>query len=150
MASHPNPDGILYSTMQSLAGYQEIAHTADWELHVWAPDMSALLEQAARGAYALMAACLQSGPRQSRRFEISYQDRESLLVSFLTELLLLCELENLGFDTFDLQIEGECLIANLSGAPVESIAKEIKAVTYHNLVIRETATGLEANIVFDV
>jgi len=136
--------------MQPSAGYQEIEHTADWELHVWAPDLPALLEQAARGTYALMAACLQSSPRQSRRFEIDYQDRESLLVSFLAELLLLYELENLGFDTFNLQIEGERLIANVSGAPLESIAKEIKAVTYHNLVIRETALGLEANVVFDV
>ena len=148
--NHPDPDGILYSTMQPLAGYQEIAHTADWELHVWAPDMPALLEQAARGIYALMGARLQPGSRQSRRLEIYYQDKESLLVSFLAELLLLCELENLGFDVFDLQIEGERLSANLSGAPVESIAKEIKAVTYHNLAIRETAPGLETNIVFDV
>jgi SHS2 domain-containing protein len=136
--------------MQSLAGYQEIAHTADWELHVWAPDMPALLEQAALGTYALMGTRLQPGPRQSRRLEIDYQDKEDLLVSFLAELLLLCELENLGFDTFDLRIEDECLIAHLSGTPITSIAKEIKAVTYHNLVIRETAPGLETNIVFDV
>jgi len=78
-ANHLDPDGILYSMMQPLAGYQEIAHTADWELHVWAPDMPALLEQAARGTYALMAARLQSAPRQSRCFEIYYQDKESLL-----------------------------------------------------------------------
>lgn len=136
--------------MQPLAGYQEIAHTADWELHVWAPAMPALLEQAARGMYSLMAARLRSSPRQVRHFEIDYQDNESLLVSFLAELLLMCELENLGFDNFDLQINSEHLIANLSGMPVKSIAKEIKAVTYHNLAIRYTATGLEVNIVFDV
>jgi len=111
--------------MQTSAGYQEIAHTADWELHVWAPDMPGLLEQAARGTYALMVIRLKSSPRQSRKFEIHFQDQESLLVSFLAELLLVCELETLGFDTFDLQILGNRLIANLSGAPVESIVKEI-------------------------
>jgi SHS2 domain-containing protein len=136
--------------MQPLAGYQEIAHTADWELFVWAPAMPALLEHAARGMYSLMTARLRSSPRQVRDFEIYFQDNESLLVSFLAELLLLYELENIGFDTFNLQIESDHLIANLSGMPVKSIAKEIKAVTYHNLAIRCTATGLEANIVFDV
>lgn len=136
--------------METPAGFQEIPHTADWELYVWAADMNTLLEQAARGMYSLMAARLQSNPRQRRGFEIQYLDKESLLVSFLAELLLLSELENLGFDTFDLQIESERLIADLSGAPIESIAKEIKAVTYHNLAIRNTASGLEANIVFDV
>jgi SHS2 domain-containing protein len=97
-----------------------------------------------------MATCLQSNHRQSRRVEVHFQDQESLLVSFLAELLYLCELENLGFDTFDLQIQGERLIAKLSGAHIESITKEIKAVTYHNLVVRDTVSGLEANIVFDV
>ena len=136
--------------MHTSAGYQEISHTADWELQVWAPDMPSLLEQAARGMYALISTRFQNSSRQTRRLQINFQDQESLLVSFLAELLLLCELENLGFDTFDLHIEGDCLVANLTGAPIESITKEIKAVTYHNLEIRDTALGLEANIVFDV
>jgi len=41
-------------------------------------------------------------------------------------------------------------LAEVAGAPIESIAKEIKAVTYHNLAVRETARGLETTIVFDV
>jgi SHS2 domain-containing protein len=86
----------------------------------------------------------------SKSFEIESQDKENMLVSFLTELLLLGELENIGFDTFDLHVDGGRLIANLSGSYLESIAKEIKAVTYHNLAIRETDLGLETNIVFDV
>jgi SHS2 domain-containing protein len=36
------------------------------------------------------------------------------------------------------------------GAPVESQGKEIKAVTYHNLVIQKTQQGFETTIVFDV
>jgi SHS2 domain-containing protein len=49
-----------------------------------------------------------------------------------------------------LHIDGDQLVANLSGSHLESIAKEIKAITYHNLAIRETTFGLETNIVFDV
>jgi SHS2 domain-containing protein len=41
-------------------------------------------------------------------------------------------------------------MAEVEGAPVAAIARDIKAVTYHNLVVRETERGLEATIVFDV
>ena len=35
-------------------GHREVEHTADLELEVWAPDMPALIEEAARGMYGLM------------------------------------------------------------------------------------------------
>jgi SHS2 domain-containing protein len=42
------------------------------------------------------------------------------------------------------------LKADLSGASLEALAKQIKAVTYHNLHRRRTNRGLETEIVFDV
>jgi len=36
------------------------------------------------------------------------------------------------------------------GAAAERLDKVIKAVTYHNLSIRQTAEGYETTIVFDV
>src|SRR3990170_8764539 len=123
------------------AGFREIAHTADWELLVWAPDLCSLLEQAARGMYALAGTRLSTGPRLDRKIDLQTTDRESLLVSFLAELLYLGEVEGLGFDTFDLALEKEVLHAQLGGAPVASQIKEIKAVTYHNLAIRQTESG---------
>ena len=38
----------------------------------------------------------------------------------------------------------------MDGAPLETVNKMIKAVTYHNLQIRQTARGYEVEIVFDV
>ena len=131
-------------------GYDEQPHTADWALTVWAPALIDLLQQAARGMYALMHARLQAEPRESYRFEIATPDRETLLITFLAELLYFTQRDDVGFDRFDLIQEGERLFAEVEGAPLESIAKEIKAVTYHNLVVRETERGLEAAIVFDV
>ena len=137
-------------TVSMSSGYQEQPHTADWALTVWAPTLIDLLQQAARGMYALMHARLQNELRETYRFEIAAPDRETLLVMFLTELLYFTQRDEVGFDRFDLTQEGERLIAEVEGAPLESIAKEIKAVTYHNLVVRETERGLEATIVFDV
>lgn len=137
-------------------GYREIQHTADWELEVWAPDLPALFEQAAGGMYALsgtqLADLSPSRPdsRQTRQIELQAYDAEGLLVKFLGELLYLGEHERLGFDTFDLRIRENELQAQVSGAPIVAVAKEIKAVTYHNLSIYQTGRGLEVHIVFDV
>ena len=132
------------------AGFREVEHTADWELEVWAPDYASLFEQAARGMYVLSDTRLEASPRKSRILELSAPDPESLLVTFLSELLYLAERERIGFDRFDLRLENHRLVANLEGSPLASQSKEIKAVTFHNLAIRKTRRGLEANIVFDV
>ena len=136
--------------MENSAGYRELEHTADWELEVWAPDFLTLLEQAARGMYALSGARCQAGTVESRKFSLRSTDRETLLVSFLAELLYYQERDNLMFDTFSLTLEGEMLQVGLQGACLAGLDKEIKAVTYHNLRLVHTGRGLEARIVFDV
>jgi len=133
-----------------IAGFQELEHTADWELRVWAPDLPALLEYAARGMYALSQVHLAAGPRLRREFKLPVTDREALLVDFLSELLFFAEDENIAFDEYRLNFNGNSLQPQLGGAPIESQAKEIKAVTFHNLAIRGTDHGLEVRIVFDV
>jgi SHS2 domain-containing protein len=135
---------------QRTAGFREVEHTADWELEVWAPDLPGLLEQAARGMYALTGARLKSAPRFTRTIELQAYDRESLLVAFLDELLFFAEVEGLGFDTFEISVAQNSLRAQVDGAPLQSQSKEIKAVTYHGLAVGETERGLAANIVFDV
>ena len=89
--------------IDKIAGYREIPHTADWELLVWAPDMAALMVQAAQGMYALSGTRLAEGPRSTHQFEIHILDRESLLVDFLSELLFYAEDQELGFDQFEIQ-----------------------------------------------
>ena len=131
-------------------GFREIPHTADWELEAWAPDIAGLLEQAARGMYALMGVHSVEGQRASRQVSVSAADAESLLVTFLSELLYYTESEGLFFDRYDIDLDGDHLEAQVAGAPISSQSKEIKAVTYHNLEIREAGGRLEANIVFDV
>lgn len=139
-----------YNVNEQPAGFRELEHTADWELEVWGPDLPSMFEQAARGMYSLKGVRLQPKPRVDRTMEIYASDPESLLVSFLAELLFLEEVEGLGFDTFELRLEPTRLSAQMNGAPIASPGKDIKAVTYHNLVIRRTERGREANIVFDV
>lgn len=134
----------------SISGFREIEHTADWELEVWAPSLIGLLMQAALGMYQLVGAQISSGPRQDYQLRLKFTEPETLLVDFLNELLYIAETEGMIFDHFDLGIESDQLHARLIGAQVISMGKEIKAATYHNLNIIETNHGLLANIVFDV
>jgi SHS2 domain-containing protein len=130
-------------------GYREIAHTADWGLQVWAPDLLALFETAAKGMYALMDVRLEEGLRVTSQIDLESSDLEGLLVQFLDELLYL-GYQKLAYDRFYLYLDGCHLIGSLHGAPIASLKKEIKAVTYHNLAVVSTSAGYEVSIIFDV
>ncbi len=130
--------------------FEELPHTADWALRVRAASLPELFAEAARGMNTLSGAQPALGSRISRTFTSTAPDAESLLVAFLSELVFAAEQEKLVFDTFEVTVEVPQLHVELSGAPILSINKLIKAVTYHNLQIRPTDSGFEAEIVFDV
>lgn len=130
--------------------FEEIAHTADWSLRVWAANLEGLFAEAGRGMYALAGARPAEGPRRRRVFETSAPDPEALLVAFLSELVYALEQEGTIFEDFRLEIEDDALRVEMDGAPLEAVNKIIKAVTYHNLHICRTERGYEAEIVFDV
>ena len=131
-------------------GFEEISHTADWSLRVWATDLPSLFMEAARAMNSLSGTVIGHSPRVTRTFGAEGPDVESLLVSFLSELVYYQEQENLAFDLFDLRVAAHWLKATMEGARMESVDKAIKAVTYHNLKIEKTAEGFETTIVFDV
>lgn len=131
-------------------GFEEISHTADWSVRVWAEDLPALFAESARAMNSLAGAETGAGPRVKRMFESEGRDAESLLVAFLSELVYYQEQENLAFDTFDIQMSAEKISMRMEGGEITSVDKAIKAVTYHGLKIEETERGLEATIVFDV
>ena len=131
-------------------GFLEVEHTADWELHVWGPELGALFVQAAVGMYQLSGTVLEAGNRITRELRLEAADPEALLVSFLSELLFWGETENLAFDEFSVQVADEKVWGDVSGSRIAAQDKEIKAVTVHQLEIRESTVGLEVNIVFDV
>lgn len=131
-------------------GFEEMQHTADWAMRVWAQDMPSLFAEAARGLNTLAHVELAQGPRERRRFECAAPDGESLLVAFLSELVYYQEQEGLAFEDFQIHIEDGRLRVAMQGAALRSIGKAIKAVTYHNLKIQKSERGYEAEIVLDV
>ncbi len=131
-------------------GYEEIAHTADWALHIWAPDFPKLLSAAIQGMQSLMGLTLVPGTPLERNITVEGMDREGLLVSALAEVLYLVQSESLGVETCQAQVANGTITATLRLRPIASLTKEIKAITYHGLSIQPTSRGLEATLVFDV
>ena len=134
----------------SLMPFEELPHTADWALRVWAGSLPALFSEAAHGMNTLSGAQPAPGARLSRAFAAEAPDVESLLVLFLSELVYAAEQERLVFDTFEIELIGSKLKVNMSGSPLRALTKSIKAVTYHNLQVHQTELGFEVEIVFDV
>jgi SHS2 domain-containing protein len=138
--------------MSSPAGFDVVDHTADWSLRVYGPDLAALFQQAALGMASLLVANVATvDDGVERPFAFDEFDTETLLVEWLSELAYWAETERLIFTQFHIEaIDETSLRATARGGHVTELQKHIKAVTFHNLAITPTATGLETTIVFDV
>lgn len=133
-------------------GYEIVEHTADWALRVRGATLAELLSNAAEGMASLLVADLEEAPDDVvRDVVVTAYDAESLLVEWLSELAYWAESEQLVFPQATVtHVTPTELKATVTGGRATEMHKHIKAVTYHNLAIRETADGLEATIVFDV
>lgn len=132
-------------------GYQELDHTADLALKVWAEDFPSLLLQSVQGMYHLMAIEVQDESSLQTEFHLDAGDREAQLVDFLSEILYLCEDESQAyFDFIFEETDDDGWIVIAIGKEVTDQGSLIKAVTFHNLNIENTDYGLETTIVFDV
>ena len=132
--------------------YEEVEHTADRAFKIYGSDIQALLVNAAGAMNSLLVrknseCCLQ----EKKSVELDAIDSESLLVEWLNELAYWAETELLVFHKFDLhRVSPTHIKATIHGHRAARLENHIKAVTYHNLEIVQTAKGLTATVVFDV
>lgn len=131
-------------------GYEEIDHTADLALKVWGNDFFDLLENAAKGMYELMGIREKPGSNTGNLFKIENDQKESILVDFLSECLFLAEMEHLRFSSFLFKESEREISVEAEGSRIKAIDRNIKAVTFHNLEIKKNSRGFETTITFDV
>ena len=131
-------------------GYEEIDHTADLALKVWGNDFFDLLENAAEGMYELMGIREKPGSNTENSFQIKNDQKESILVDFLSECLYLAEMEHQRFTSFLFKKSKKEISIEAQGKEINAIDRNIKAVTFHNLEIKKKSTGFETTITFDV
>ncbi|MGQ9467281.1 MAG: archease [Anaerolineae bacterium] len=132
-------------------GFEEIPHTADVALRVWGKDLTELFIHAARGLAWLMADPETVRPETEVALDLNATDAETLLVTWLGELIYLNERDGIVFTEFDLdEVTPTHLRGVARGGRPGEIHRSVKAATFSGLAIRPTDRGLETTITFDV
>ncbi len=139
--------------------FEFIDHTADAGIKAWGATLTELFENAAIGMFAVIAGeeYKAQGSKIEKKIEISKNtdNLEEILVSWLSELLYIFNREKIYFNNFKIAgLNNSGIKAEASGVNIDpyqsSLYTEIKAVTFHNLKIEETADGFNCAIIFDI
>ena len=132
-----------------------VEHTADTGIVAYGADMREAFANAAYGMFSLMADLEQVREETSRYIEAEVGDRESLVVSWLNELLYMFDVERIVFKRFDiLELTNTRLRADAYGEKVDASRHElrsgVKAATYHMLKVSEDRDRWRIRVIFDV
>ncbi len=127
------------------------AHTADIAVEATASTLSELFAAVASGLTAAHCESLVDGG-ETFELTVTAESREALLFDYLDELIYRRDVEEVLPADHDVTIDDEwSLTGTFRGIPLDALeAREIKAVTYSEMEIEETADGWRARVVFDV
>ena len=136
-------------------GFELFDHTADLGFRVRALSLAGLIKPASEALYAAIGTLVAGRDAGQRRIEIRDDDAAYLLRDYLTELLVAFEREALIATTVGVvSFEDGCLVADVAFATIDQdqsvLCREVKAVTYHELAIRELPGGFEATVIVDI
>ena len=136
--------------------YREIEHTADMGMELDAPDLRTALELSAAAMFDMICDLESVGDSWKRVVSVESRDGdlENLLVRWLTELLYVHETERVLLSGFSVRkLDARLIEGHVTGERIDPdrhvVRLEIKAVTYHNLMIEETAGRWEVRVIFD-
>jgi len=135
--------------------YKFINHTADLGIKVWGKSRKNLFENAAYSMFDIMADLSKVEARELIKIRIGQENIEELLANWLRDLLSRFTGEGYLFKEFKVEkIDSQGLEAQVKGERLDlsrhSLKREIKAVTYHELEVKKTSKGWEAQVIFDV
>ena len=136
-----------------MSGYEILEHTADVGLRAHAPTVTTLFEQATRGLCDI-AGIWQRAQGSSVAIDVEARDREGLMVDWLNEVLYVHDSRNVAVGSVEVdevteqRARGRIIVHPLDERAETAI--QVKAVTYHQLEVRETASGWSATVFFDI
>ena len=136
-------------------GFEIIDHTADVAIAAYGADMQKAFANAALGMFSIITDIDKVNESMIRDVVVTAEDMKDLLVSWLNELLFICEVERILFKRFDISELNETrIIAKCYGQKIDpkqhKIKTEIKAATYHMTQIEEKRDGVRIQVLFDI
>lgn len=132
--------------------YETFDHTADLGVRVFGKTREALYANAAKAMFDLIADIKTIRPVGELEVEVFGQDDVSLMVNWLSELLVVHEVEGFLLSEFDVKLEGHTLRATVRGEPLDrdrhELRRNIKAVSYHKLLVNSEEGFVQ--VIFDI
>jgi SHS2 domain-containing protein len=136
--------------------YQFLDHTGDIAILARAPTHEGLYSVATRALFDVIADVIHVEPRETVPVRVTGAvDREDLFVRFLSELLFLHDARGWLFrDATVHTLTDDTVEAEAVGEPFDPerhvIEREVKAVTYHHLLLSEDRDGWSVRLVLDL
>jgi len=135
--------------------YEFIDHTADIGIIAYGADIKQLFINAALALFSLITKPESIKESLRRDLEIVSEDRDSLLVEWLNELIYLFDAEHILFGRFDIEtLSCNQLKAACYGESFDPLRHKIKtgvkAATYHMLKVDKVDSGYKAQVIFDI
>ncbi len=135
--------------------YEFIEHTGDLGFKAYGSTCEELFVNAASAFFEVLVSLESIQERESRDIEVEAPGLDDLMVSWLGELLYLFDTEQLLLRRFEIKsMQRNQLRARVRGEVLDfkrhEIKTGIKAVTYHQLYVRQAKGTWESQVILDL
>ena len=135
--------------------FEIIDHSADVGIIAYGVDVEELFSNAALALFSLITEPESVEEKLHLNLEVSSENRDSLLVEWLNELIYLFDVKHILFNRFDIEsLTHNQLKAACYGEGFDPMKHKIKigvkAATYHMLKLGKDGGGYKAQIILDI
>jgi SHS2 domain-containing protein len=135
--------------------FEIIDHTADIGIIAYGTDIEEVFSNAALALFSLITEPESIKEEAHLNLKVSSEDRDSLLVEWLNELIYFFDAKHLLFNRFEIEsLTNNELKAICHGEGFDplrhKIKRGVKAATYHMLKLEKNSGGYEAQILLDI
>ena len=138
-----------------MSRFRILEHTADIGFEAFGSTPPEVFENAARALAHLIVDPATVVPREKVRVEVQGADPPDLLVNWLSEILYQHDAERWLFCDFRVETLDDHAVTGIAwGEKIDparhTISLMVKAITYHQLSLRQTAGGWRARVYVDI
>ncbi len=135
--------------------FEILDHTADVGIIAYGSDIEELFCNAALALFSLITEPESIQEKSHLNLKVSGDERDSLLVEWLNELIYCFDAKHILFNRFDIEsLTQNELQATCHGEdfdPIKhKIKREVKAATYHMLRLDRNNDGYKARVILDI
>lgn len=131
--------------------HEILPHTADIRVRLVTGDQASLFREAVEALFEIVRPVRSPGIGETIILTVTAHDSTALLVDFLNELHWTLEVRRLApREIAFLELTDGKLVASIAMDRVESWARDVKAVTYHEAEIRCVDGRWSTTLVFDI